>query len=113
MLFSALVDADFLDTEAFMNAGQGRRAATAFPPLKHYRERLDEHLARMAQRVVAEGREPGPVMRAARRCAAPVPRARRLPPRRVLARSAYRWRQDVVVAGLRAGRMPWSTASGA
>jgi CRISPR-associated endonuclease/helicase Cas3 len=61
MLFSALVDADFLDTEAFMNAGRAD-ARDAFAPLAQYRERLDEHLTRMAQRVAADGRAADPVM---------------------------------------------------
>ncbi len=77
MLFSALVDADFLDTEAFMNAGRAD-ARDAFAPLAQYRERLDKHLARMAQRVAADGREADPIMqqRAAvlRRCHDQAPR---------------------------------------
>jgi CRISPR-associated endonuclease/helicase Cas3 len=61
MLFSALVDADFLDTEAFMNAGRAD-ARDAFAPLAQYRERLDDHLARLAQCVAADGRGADPVM---------------------------------------------------
>ncbi len=62
ILFSALVDADFLDTEAFMNAGRAD-ARDAFAPLTQYRERLDWHLAQMAQRVAIEGRATDPVMK--------------------------------------------------
>ena len=42
MLFSALVDADFLDTEAFMNGGKAD-ARDGFAPLDHYRSQLDAH----------------------------------------------------------------------
>lgn len=47
MLFSALVDADFLDTEAFMD--EGRAAARgAWPELATLRAALDAHMARLA-----------------------------------------------------------------
>jgi CRISPR-associated endonuclease/helicase Cas3 len=63
MLFSALVDADFLDTEAFME--DGRQAMRGgFAPLTHYQTRLDEHLAAMAQTVQQAGRSQDPVMQA-------------------------------------------------
>ncbi|MFT3719138.1 CRISPR-associated endonuclease Cas3'' [Pseudorhodoferax sp.] len=61
MLFSALVDADFLDTERFMDAGRSDRRA-GFMPLSAYRERLDQHLAQMASKVDAAGRGHDPVM---------------------------------------------------
>lgn len=63
MLFSALVDADFLDTEAFMDGGKSA-ARDRFAPIDHYRAQLDAALARMAENVVAEGREQDRVMRA-------------------------------------------------
>jgi CRISPR-associated endonuclease/helicase Cas3 len=63
MLFSALVDADFLDTEAYLNR---RRAESrgGFPPLARYLELLDAHLDGMAGQVRAAGRAGDPVMRA-------------------------------------------------
>ena len=63
MLFSALVDADFLDTEAYLNCHRTERRA-GFPPLAEYLARLDSHLDRMAERVRAAGRADEPVMRA-------------------------------------------------
>ena len=63
MLFSALVDADFLDTERFMNEGRsGRRSG--FAPIEVYREQLDQHLARLAEQVATTGRADEPVMQA-------------------------------------------------
>lgn len=52
MLFSALVDADYLDTEDFYRAiesaaGERREARTPPPALDALRERLDAHLARL------------------------------------------------------------------
>jgi CRISPR-associated endonuclease/helicase Cas3 len=55
MLFSALVDADFLDTEAYLNRAQAERRA-GFPPLAEYLARLDAHLDSMATEVLAAGR---------------------------------------------------------
>lgn len=48
MLFSCLVDADFLDTEAFYDGIEGRTSprSTPVPKLKALRERLDAHLER-------------------------------------------------------------------
>ena len=43
MLYSCLVDADFLDTERFMQNGQALRGG--FPPLDDYREKLSAHTA--------------------------------------------------------------------
>lgn len=63
ILFSALVDADFLDTEAYLSRGQAERRA-AFPPLAEYLTRLDTHLDEMAETVRAAGRADDPVMRA-------------------------------------------------
>lgn len=47
MMFSALVDADFLDTEAFMNAGQAA-ARGSFPTLTEMRGAYDAHMAGFA-----------------------------------------------------------------
>ena len=44
MLFSTLVDADFLDTEAFMNAGKAT-ARGSFPTLAEMRSAYDAHMA--------------------------------------------------------------------
>jgi CRISPR-associated endonuclease/helicase Cas3 len=63
MLFSALVDADFLDTEAYLDAGRNSRRA-GFMPLADYRNRLRAHLDGMADRVRAAGRHDDPVMTA-------------------------------------------------
>lgn len=63
MLFSALVDADFRDTEAFMNPARnaGRQG---FPPIATYLDQLDRHLDDKAQAVARAGRGDEPVMRA-------------------------------------------------
>ena len=63
MLFSALVDADFLDTEAFMDA---KRSVTrlGYRPLEDYAQQLDTHLAGMTAAVAAGGRSDDPVMHA-------------------------------------------------
>jgi CRISPR-associated endonuclease/helicase Cas3 len=47
MIFSCLVDADYLDTDAFYRAIEGRpaRSPTAPPTLAALRQRLDRHLA--------------------------------------------------------------------
>ena len=63
MLFSALVDADFLDTEAFMNEGKAQ-ARQGFAPLQDYLHRLDEHLNDKVTEVLSLGRGDDPVMRA-------------------------------------------------
>lgn len=63
MLFSALVDADFLDTETYLDRGRAEHRA-GFPPLTEYRTRLDAHLDAMAAKVKADGRADDPVMRA-------------------------------------------------
>jgi CRISPR-associated endonuclease/helicase Cas3 len=65
MLFSALVDADFLDTEAYM--ADGRAAARErFEAIGHYAGQLDRALAGMAEQVAASGRADDTVMRARR-----------------------------------------------
>lgn len=49
MLFSCLVDADFLDTEAHFDAGKPARR-TGFPSLEQMHRALDGHMADLAQR---------------------------------------------------------------
>ncbi len=63
MLFSALVDADFLDTEAYLNRSRAERRA-GFPSLAECLARLDAHLDGLAAQVGAAGRAEEPVMRA-------------------------------------------------
>lgn len=63
MLFSALVDADFLDTEAFMDAGRAA-GRTGHAPLPDYLRKLDTHLEQKATQVAAAGRQHDPVMQA-------------------------------------------------
>jgi len=54
MLFSCLVDADFLDTEAFMSAGKAE-ARSGFMSIADLETRLQAHLAQMAQKVAERG----------------------------------------------------------
>ncbi len=63
MLFSALVDADFLDTECFLNEGKARLRA-GFQPLADYAQQLTAHLAGMAAQTAKAGRADEVVMRA-------------------------------------------------
>jgi CRISPR-associated endonuclease/helicase Cas3 len=63
MLFSALVDADFLDTEAFMDAGRSQ-ARAGYANLSVYQRQLDEFLDRKTADVAASGRAHDPVMQA-------------------------------------------------
>jgi CRISPR-associated endonuclease/helicase Cas3 len=63
MLFSALVDADFLDTEAHFNDDKAARRAN-FPSIAEYAEQLQAHLADLASRVQAGGQADSAVMRA-------------------------------------------------
>ena len=63
LLFSALVDADFLDTETFMDAKRAERRQ-GHRPLQDYVHRLDAHLATLSQSVAVSGRSQEPVMRA-------------------------------------------------
>ncbi|MDP3612016.1 MAG: CRISPR-associated endonuclease Cas3'', partial [Rubrivivax sp.] len=63
MLFSALVDADFLDTEAFMNAKRSVQRQGC-QPLGWYQQQLDNHLAKKAATVAISGRSDDPVMHA-------------------------------------------------
>jgi len=63
MLFSALIDADHLDTEAhFRTEAQAGRAG--FPALEQYRDLLRKHLAQMAVEVARRGLSDTAVMRA-------------------------------------------------
>lgn len=61
MLFSALVDADFLDTEAFMD-GAKAVGRDRFAPIGHYLVQLDAALTCMAGQAIADGRADDPVM---------------------------------------------------
>lgn len=61
MLFSALVDADFLDTEAHFDDGKATRRAD-FPPLDQYADQLQAHLCALSERVQANGQADSPVM---------------------------------------------------
>lgn len=63
MLFSALVDADFLDTETHFNADKAARRAS-FPPIARYARQLQAHLAELASRVQTSGQADTAVMRA-------------------------------------------------
>lgn len=54
MLFSCLVDADFLDTERFMSQGKAE-ARRGFMPVDELEKRLAERLTLMAQEVAARG----------------------------------------------------------
>jgi CRISPR-associated endonuclease/helicase Cas3 len=62
MVFSALVDADFLDTEAHFNPDQATRRSS-FQTITRYAEQLQAHLAAMALRVQANGQADSAVMR--------------------------------------------------
>lgn len=63
MLFSALVDADFLDTEQHFDADRAAQRAQ-FPSLTDYRERLDRHMDAMAARLHGAGQAEHPVQQA-------------------------------------------------
>jgi CRISPR-associated endonuclease/helicase Cas3 len=63
MLFSALVDADFLDTEAFMDERRSH-ARTGFPALAEYVSALDAHLAAKSGAIAERGLADSAVMRA-------------------------------------------------
>ncbi len=54
MLFSCLVDADFLDTERFMSQGKAA-ARNGFMPIVELEKRLADRLAQMAQEVAERG----------------------------------------------------------
>ena len=63
MLFSALVDADFLDTERFLNEGKAK-ARDGFQPLTSYATQLAAHLNNMATQTAQAGRSDDAVMQA-------------------------------------------------
>ncbi len=63
MLFSCLVDADFLDTEAFMSPERAG-ARPGFPSMSRLLEMFDAHMATVARQVEADGRAAEPVIRA-------------------------------------------------
>jgi len=63
ILFSALVDADFLDTESYMDHRRSS-ARPGFPSLAEYQSRLDSHLEALARSVNADGRAADAVMQA-------------------------------------------------
>lgn len=63
MLFSALVDADFLDTERFLNEGKAQ-ARVGYQPLAAHAEQLTAHLKRMADQTAEAGRSNEAVMQA-------------------------------------------------
>lgn len=63
LLFSALVDADFLDTEAFMDRERPTQRA-GFQPILDYLHQLDAFLDDKAAQVAKLGRADDPVMRA-------------------------------------------------
>lgn len=62
MLFSCLVDADFLDTEAFMSPGKAE-VRQGFMSVAELDQRLAEHLAQMAAALAASGAAQLPVNR--------------------------------------------------
>ncbi len=63
MMFSALVDADFLDTERFLNIG-GAESRAGFQSLASYAAQLDDHLLDKAAEVARLGRSDDAVMQA-------------------------------------------------
>lgn len=63
MLFSALVDADFLDTESHFQAQQAERRGR-YPDIAAYADRLRHHLDEKTAQVQAAGSADTPVMRA-------------------------------------------------
>lgn len=63
MLFSALVDADFLDTEAYFDRGKAFRR-DGFAPLSRYQEQVSAHLVSLATRTTHSERMSESVMKA-------------------------------------------------
>ncbi len=76
VLFSCLIDADYLDTERFYDRVDGRPSRRAAPPpLAELKARLDEHLADVAARAdhTLVNRERGTILAACRAAAAKPP----------------------------------------
>ncbi len=63
MLFSALVDADFLDTEAWIDPTRAANRQGGMP-LHEYLHRLDTHLSRLLKQLAQQQRGQEPVMQA-------------------------------------------------
>lgn len=63
MLFSTLCDADFLDTERFMDLERADRRL-GYPTIRSYRQALDAHLDTLERQVEGAGRQGDVVMRA-------------------------------------------------
>ena len=63
MLFSALVDADFLDTEAFMNPTAAAVRERTLPSMSEMLEVFDAYMARKGEALAAAGRDDAPVNR--------------------------------------------------
>lgn len=79
MIFSALVDADFLDTEAYFDRARSDRRA-GYPPIAEYLGQLDGHLAVLASKATTNGREADIVMVARRQVLADCRAAAAQPP---------------------------------
>ncbi len=63
MLYSALVDADFLDSEEFMSRDRARiRSSAAFAPIRDLQIALERHYARLDASTKAAGRWDDPVV---------------------------------------------------
>ena len=53
MVFSALVDADFLDTEAFMQADKARLRSVEYPAMQALLEQFNQHMQQLASDSIA------------------------------------------------------------
>ncbi|MGN1360241.1 MAG: CRISPR-associated helicase Cas3' [Kiritimatiellia bacterium] len=63
MLYSCLVDADFLDTEAFMDAARAKaRAARPYATLEALAQRLESHYGKLDEGLKADQRWDEPIM---------------------------------------------------
>jgi CRISPR-associated endonuclease/helicase Cas3 len=100
MLFSALVDADFLDTESHFDAGKTARRGS-FPPIARYAEQLQAHIVAKVAQVQAEGRADDPVMQARAEVLAACRAKATLAPGALQPHRAHRRRQDPFLPGLR------------
>jgi len=61
ILFSALVDADFLDTEAFMNRAAAAARATTSPPMTALLQAFDDYMEKKAISLETAGLQDSPV----------------------------------------------------